>query len=115
MSAAPLLDDEPLERPPDPTGLAPYLVQLRSSVAPGPGTHRGVELSSGLATRLGITLEFDALGYHAEFMIVAEDDSDAVATARRRWFYLATDLELPTWPITQIEVTPLARTHSATW
>ena len=115
MSAAPMLNDEPIERPPDPTGLSPYLVQLRSSVAPGLGAHRGAELSSGLATRLGITITFDALGYRAEFVIVAEDDSDAVATARRRWFYLATDLELPTWPITHIDVTPLSRTHSATW
>lgn len=115
MSAASMLDDEPLERSAGPAGLSPYLVKLRSHVAPGLGEHRGVELSSGLATRLGITLEFNALGYEAEFMIVAEDDPDAILTARRRWFYLATDLELPTWPITHVEVTPLARTHSATW
>ena len=115
MSVAPMLDDEPIERSAGPAGLSPYLVKLRSQVVPGVGEHHGVELSSGLATRLGITLEFNDFGYAAEFMIVAEDDSDAVVTARRRWFYLATDLELPTWPITHIHVTPLSPTHSATW
>lgn len=73
------------------------------------------ELIESIAARLGVAISFDDIGYRAEFTIVAEDDIDADSTARRRWFYLASDLELPGWPITNVEVAPLSRTHAATW
>ena len=110
-----MLDDDPLEPWPRSVVLSPYSVVLRSTRCPGDSAVVATELIQSVAARLGVTIAFDDLGYEAEFAIVAEDDVDAVSTARRRWFYLASDLDLPSWRVTDVAVVPLSRTHSATW
>jgi hypothetical protein len=115
VSAAPLLDDDPTQNWPRSAELSPYAVVLRSNRRPGDASVIATELIESLADRLSVALTFDDLGYEAEFSIVAENDLDAVSTARRRWFYLATDLELPSWPITDVNVTPQSRTHATWW
>ena len=109
------VDEYPLEHRRGPIDLAPYVVELRCSRRPGDAAASSVAMIESLAARLGVAVSFDDLGYVAEFAIVAEDEPDALATASRRWFYLASDLELPEWQITDIAVTSLSRTHAATW
>lgn len=106
MSAAPILDDDPVERLPAMT-LSPYRVVLRCTRRLADSGMSATELIDSLAIRLGVLLTFDDVGYDAEFTIVADDETDAVRTARRRWFYLATDLGLPPWPVTDVAVTAL--------
>ena len=62
------------------------------------------ELLVALGARLGIDVSFDDLGYEARLTVVATDLADAAATAQRRWFYLADDLGLPAWPVTDVSV-----------
>lgn len=106
VTTAPMLDDDPLERRPSTNALSPYTVVLRSTRREGDAPFTATELVEALAARLGVAIAFDDLGHEAEFAIVAEDDLDAVSTARRRWFYLANDLDLPSWSITDVVVTP---------
>jgi hypothetical protein len=116
VSGSLTVDDDPLDRRRVSIDLSPYVVKLRSSRRPTDRAAPATELIESLAARLGVTITFDDLGYAAEFTIVALNDMDADSTARRRWFYLATDLELPAWPITRVAVTPLSRTDStARW
>jgi hypothetical protein len=112
---APTLDDDPLDRSPRRDCPVPYSVVVRSTRRQGDVPLAVTDLVETLAARLGVAMMFDDLGYEAAFTIVADDDLDAMSVARRRWFYLASDLEIPSWPVTDVVVTLLPQTQSVDW
>lgn len=58
-----------------------------------------------VALSLGVDLSVGAESFIARFCVLAPSEREAVAAARRRWFYLAEDLELPAWPLSGFSVT----------
>lgn len=79
-----------------------WSVVVRATRRRGEAPSTSTESHVALARRLGVDLAFDDLGYEARFDVVGHDVEDAVATAQRRWFYLAIDLEIPMWPVSDI-------------
>lgn len=53
-----------------------------------------------IARQLGIDLSVAIDEYVAHFSVLAPNEENALLAAKRRWFYLADDLELPAWPST---------------
>ena len=103
MSDAPLLE-EPDTRRTTVTALSRWSAVIRATRRSGEAPPTSTESLVALAARLGIDLAFDDLGYEACFDVVGHDQDDAVTTAHRRWFYLATDLGVPMWPVSDVRV-----------
>ena len=99
-----LLLEEPDTRRTTVTALSTWSAIVRATRRRGDAPPPSTESLVALAVRLGIDLAFDDLGYEARFDVVGHDLEDAVATAQRRWFYLATDLEVPMWPVSDVTV-----------
>lgn len=89
------------------TELSPWSVAIRATRCRGEAVPSVPEALVEQAKRLNIEFCFNDVGYEASFAFVAHDLGDATTTAQRRWFYLATDLDVPAWRVTDIVVAPL--------